>query len=157
MCIRDSLGYRLTTQGIQATDEKIDAIMKFPTPRNQKQLKGFLGLTNFYNRFTDKYAETTKPLLELLRKGHKFTWTPELNECFQQVKELFVETVILKFPRINQRYYMPVSYTHLDVYKRQVQHRDEPSFILIIYSSTKDISLQLILKIQFTLLSKRNS
>ena len=74
------LGYRLTTQGIQATDEKIDAIMKFPTPRNQKQLKGFLGLTNFYNRFTDKYAETTRPLLELLKKGHKFPWTPELNK-----------------------------------------------------------------------------
>lgn len=40
------LGYRLTTQGIRAMDEKIEAITKFPTPRNQKQLKGFLGLTN---------------------------------------------------------------------------------------------------------------
>ena len=100
------LGYRLTTQGIQATEDKISAIMKFPTPKNQKQLKGFLGLTNFYNRFMDKYAETTQPLLELLKKGCKFIWTPELNNCFQQVKELFIETVILKFPRVNQRYYM---------------------------------------------------
>ena len=36
------LGYRLTTNGILATDEKIAAIRNFPTPQNQKQLKGFL-------------------------------------------------------------------------------------------------------------------
>ena len=60
------LGYQLTTRGIQATDEKIKAIMDFPKPKNQKQLKGFLGPTNFYNRFTSKYAETTQPLHCLL-------------------------------------------------------------------------------------------
>ena len=59
------LGYRLTTNGIHATEEKIAAIRNFLIPRNQKQLKGFLGLTNFYNRFTDKYAQTTQPLLNL--------------------------------------------------------------------------------------------
>ena len=57
------LGYQLTTRGIQATEEKVKAIMEFPKPKNQKQLKGFLGLTNFYNRFTSKYAETTQPCL----------------------------------------------------------------------------------------------
>ena len=42
------LGYQLTTNGIRASEEKVAAIRKFPTPKNQKQLKGFLGLTNFY-------------------------------------------------------------------------------------------------------------
>ena len=86
--------------------------MKFPIPKNQKQLKDFLGLTNFYNRFTDKYAETTQPLLELLKKGCRFIWTPELNNCFQQVKE-------------------SVSYTHLDVYNRQGLIRDRISRISV--------------------------
>ena len=81
------LGYRLTTSRVQATEDKVAAIRNFPIPKNQKQLKGFLGLTNFYNRFTDKYAETTQPLLMLLRKGKKFLWTPELDQCFQEVKK----------------------------------------------------------------------
>ena len=45
--------------------------MKFPMPKNQKQLKGFLGVTNVYNRFTTKYAEATQPLHELLKKGRQ--------------------------------------------------------------------------------------
>ena len=65
------LGYRLTTDGVQATEEKVAAIRNFPVPRNQKQLKGFLGLTNFYNRFTAKYAETIQPLLDLMKKKIK--------------------------------------------------------------------------------------
>ena len=83
------------------------------------RLKGFLGLTNFYNRFTSKYAETTQLLHELLKKDRKFLWTAELEDCFVRVKNLFVDAVLLRFPRPDQRYYIPVSYTHLDVYKRQ--------------------------------------
>ena len=105
------LGYRLTTKGIQATDDKVKAIMDFPAPKNTKQLKGFLGLTNFYNRFTSKYAETTQPLHELLKGGRKFSWTREVNECFQRVKNLFINTVTLRFPRPNQRYYICLLYT----------------------------------------------
>jgi len=51
------LGYRLSTEGIATDPDKVSAIQNFPRPRNQKQLKGFLGLTNFYNRFTSRYAE----------------------------------------------------------------------------------------------------
>ena len=51
------LGYCLMTQGITAAPDKVKAIQEFRRPKNQKQLKGFLGLTNFYNRFTNKYAE----------------------------------------------------------------------------------------------------
>ena len=67
---------------IHISTEKISAIMEFPRPKNPKQLKGFLGLTNFYNKFTSKYAEKTKPLLQLLKKGTKFKWTAELENNF---------------------------------------------------------------------------
>lgn len=100
------LGYCLTTDGIKATPEKVSAILNFPTPKNQKQLKGFLGLTNFYNRFTSKYAEYTQPLLKLLQKGIKFKWTQEIDDQFNTVKQLFVDTVMLKFPRVGRRFYL---------------------------------------------------
>ena len=100
------LGYCLTTNGIKATPDKVAAILKFPTPRNPKQLKGFLGLTNFYNKFTDKYAEYTQPLLKLLQKGNKFQWNSVMAEQFQRVKELFINTVMLKFPIQGKQFYL---------------------------------------------------
>lgn len=80
------------------------AIQNFPRPRNQKKLKEFLGITNFYNRFTSKHAEVTQHLLTLLQKGQWFVQTIELEVCFQHVKKLFIECIILKYPQINKRY-----------------------------------------------------
>ena len=88
------LGYCLTTKGIKPTPDKVSAILNFPSPRNPKQLKGFLGLTNFYNKFTSTYAECTQPLLHLLKKGIKFKWDKTMEEQFQLVKELFIEEYI---------------------------------------------------------------
>ena len=56
------LGYELSTQGISASTEKIAAIMGFPRPKNHKQLKGFLGLTNFYNKYAKKMCIRDSPL-----------------------------------------------------------------------------------------------
>jgi transposase InsO family protein len=100
------LGYCLTTEGIKATPDKVSAIVNFPRPKNPKQLKGFLGLTNFYNRFTKKYAETVQPLLQLLKKGNTFKWNEQLEQQFINVKELFLETVILHHPDPKKQYFL---------------------------------------------------
>lgn len=100
------LGYCLTTEGIKATPDKVAAILNFQSPKNTKQLKGFLGLTNFYNKFTDKYAEYTQPLLKLLQKGTKYKWDQQMEEQFRLVKELFINTVVLKFPIPGRRFYL---------------------------------------------------
>lgn len=59
------LGFRLKKQGIHWYNEKVESITKFPSPKNHKQVKGFSGLTNFFNKFINKYAQLTKPLLHL--------------------------------------------------------------------------------------------
>lgn len=102
----DYLGYVLSTKGISASPDKVAAIQNFPRPKNPKQLKGFLGLTNFYNKFTSRYAEATQPLLQLLKKGNKFKWTAELDQQFNTVKQLFINTVMLRHPDPNKRFYL---------------------------------------------------
>ena len=64
------LGFILTTEGIKPDPEKIQGIMEFPPPKNVKQLRGFLGLINFYSKFSSKHAEETKPLLNLIKKKY---------------------------------------------------------------------------------------
>ena len=101
-----SLGHRISVEGITTDPEKVKAIQEFPTPKNCKQLKSFLGLANYYQRFTSKYAESTVPLLKLLNKGIKWKWTKDHDEALQQLKSPFINTVVLHHPRVGERFYL---------------------------------------------------
>lgn len=44
----DYLGHVISKQGMEMDNSKIEAISKWPTPRNIKELRGFLGLAGYY-------------------------------------------------------------------------------------------------------------
>jgi hypothetical protein len=48
--------------------ERIAAILNYPAPRNQKQLRQLLGICNYHHRFITNYADYVAPLLGLLKK-----------------------------------------------------------------------------------------
>lgn len=101
------LGFRLTKQGIHRYSEKVEVITKFPSPRNHKQVKGFLGLTNFNNKFINKYTQLTKPLLHLTSKKNKFLWTEVEETAFKQLKEAFLNENFLEYPDPTKEYILP--------------------------------------------------
>lgn len=129
------LGFRISTAGITTDEEKIAAITNFPRPKNQRQLKSFLGLTNFYNRFSDKYAECTQPLLELLKKERKFRWTPELDQHFSNIKRLFVDTVVLKYPDTSKKYYLQTDASKYALGGQLYQYDDDNNIAVVAYTS----------------------
>ena len=98
------LGFILTIQGIKPDPEKIQGIMEFPIPKNTKQLRGFLGLVNFYSKFSSKHAAETVPLLQLIKKGTTWKWDEEKQRSFDRIKQLFCESVILYFPDPKKEY-----------------------------------------------------
>lgn len=93
------LGHILSGQGIRPEENKISGIKNFPRPRNLKQLRGFLGLGQYYAKFCPEYATHTVPLLELLRGNpKKWYWTERQEKAFLKVKEAFSEKVTLTYP-----------------------------------------------------------
>lgn len=70
------LGHIVTDQGVKPNPDKIIAIQKWPIPRNQKELKGFLGILGYYRRFVRDFAKITKPLTAQLRKGESVEHSP---------------------------------------------------------------------------------
>lgn len=44
----DFLGHHVNDQGIAPLEEKVTAVQEYPRPNTLSQLRGFLGLVNFY-------------------------------------------------------------------------------------------------------------
>lgn len=63
------LGHRVYAQGLHPTGTKVKAIDEAPEPRNVTELKAYLGLLNYYNKFLPNLATLLlAPLYLLLRK-----------------------------------------------------------------------------------------
>ena len=60
------LGHKISANGIEPLPNKVQAIKDFPTPKNMKQLRQFLGMVNFYRRFIPKCANLLAPLTKIL-------------------------------------------------------------------------------------------
>ena len=86
----DYLGHIIDEEGIHPTDEKVTAIMDAPQPSNVSELKSYLGLLNYYNRFLENLSTLLHPLHELLRADHSWKWTAECEEAFCNSKTLLL-------------------------------------------------------------------
>ena len=54
-------GHKLTPDGLKADESKIEAIVKMCPPKNEKDLKSFLGMVNYLGRYTPALAELRPP------------------------------------------------------------------------------------------------
>ena len=81
----------VSKQGIQAEPEKTSAMTSFPVPSDIKELRQFLGLTNYYRRFIKGYSSIAEPLHKLTRKtAGGYMWNTECQNAFEHLKQLLV-------------------------------------------------------------------
>lgn len=96
------LGYRITKSGTKPLDAKVQAIKDFPPPINVRQLRGFLGMVNFYRRFLPHAAEIQAPLHALLTgsvKGSQpISLTGDKLAAFEACKESLTQAALLAHP-----------------------------------------------------------
>ena len=81
------LGYLITREGLKPQQEKVNAIVNMAMPKTVKQLRGFVGLVNFYRDLWKKRAHWLAPLTDLITK-HKgaVKWNTRAKEAFEKVK-----------------------------------------------------------------------
>ena len=89
------LGHHIDEKGLHGTDEKLQAIVQAPPPKNVQELRSFLGLINYYERFIPNSADILHPLNKLLHRNAKWVWSKEWSESFKLAKEKLVSTEVL--------------------------------------------------------------
>lgn len=98
------LGHIISKDEIEVNPEKIAVVKFFPKPKNQKQVRSFLGLCNYYRRFILGYSKITNPLNQLLHKNKPFKWTSECTTAFEKLKDALFSPPILALPDTNRIY-----------------------------------------------------
>ena len=81
-------GHIISDKGIRPDDEKYAAIKRFPSPKDVKDLRSFLGLATQLGSFIPDLAHITNELRPLLKKGIAWQWTEDTEEHFVKAKNL---------------------------------------------------------------------
>ncbi|KAH8404338.1 hypothetical protein KR215_000818 [Drosophila sulfurigaster] len=76
---------------------KVQAVSEFPVPQSRRQLRRFLGMTGWYQRFIPQYSTVIFALTELL-KGKKFEWNEEAQHAFEAIKHRLCAAPFLRHP-----------------------------------------------------------
>ena len=76
-------------RGLQEDPRKVMAIVDWPFPRNQKDLRKWLGLSNYLHKYSYIYADMARPLSNLLKKDFKWCRTSTEAEDFKGVKRAY--------------------------------------------------------------------
>jgi hypothetical protein len=69
--------------------------MEWPVPKNAHEVRSFMGLAGYYQRFLEGFSKIAKPITTLQRKGVRYELTEEFDSAFIKMKILLTSAPIL--------------------------------------------------------------
>ena len=91
------MGHRISDTGISPSQAKLNAVSSFRSPSTESEVRSFLGLANYLNKFIPNLATIAEPLRNLTKKETKFEWTAEHERAFQAIKTKLAAATSLGF------------------------------------------------------------
>ena len=102
------LGYKIGQGQVLPPTAKVDAILKFPTPSNKREIQRYLGMIGYYRRFIVNFSDMTAPLTDLLKKDLKFKWSSKCEEAFNATKNVLSTYPVLRAPNYERTFSLAV-------------------------------------------------
>lgn len=102
------LGHYVGVNGLRIMEDKLQAVTDWPTPRNVRDVRAFLGLAGFYRRFIRDFSRIALPLTALTRTvtGSGFAWGAQQQSAFVELKQALQSAPILILPNPELPYVM---------------------------------------------------
>lgn len=102
------LGHIIGQEGIKVDPAKTQVVKDWPTPSSVKDIRSFLGLSNYFRKFVQGYSTLVEPLTALTRKEliwNNQTWDTKCEQAFQGVKTALTNAPTLIMPNLAQGNY----------------------------------------------------
>jgi hypothetical protein len=106
------LGYWITREGIQPLASKVQAMMNIKAPTSKKELRGFIGLVNYYRDMWVRRSHILAPLAKLTSKTVKWHWGPTEQKAFNQMKKVISREVLLSYPDFRSKFVIHTDASH---------------------------------------------
>jgi hypothetical protein len=92
------LGHLISKGAIFVDPRKVQDVLSWKAPASVSDIRSFLGLGGYYQRFIEGFLKISKPMTELLEKDKQFEWTPASEASFQELKKRLTTTLVLMMP-----------------------------------------------------------
>ncbi|GJZ17275.1 putative reverse transcriptase domain-containing protein [Tanacetum coccineum] len=92
------LGHVIDSKGIHVDPAKIESIKDWASPKTPTEIRQFLGLAGYYQRFIEGFSKIAKSMTKLTQKKVKFDWGDKQEAAFQLLKQKLCSAPILALP-----------------------------------------------------------
>jgi hypothetical protein len=90
----------ISSEGIVVDPSKVRDVLDWKPPKSMRQVRSFLGLAGYYQRFILNFSKISKPITKLLKKGNKYIWIKDCDEAFKTLKKSLTTSPVLAQPDI---------------------------------------------------------
>ncbi|GJW47268.1 putative reverse transcriptase domain-containing protein [Tanacetum coccineum] len=91
----DAIWHMSNSQGFHVDSAKIEAVKNWASPTTPTDVRQFLELVGYCQRFIKDFSKIAKSLTELTQKNKKYIWGENQESAFQLLKQKLCEAPIL--------------------------------------------------------------
>ncbi|GJT58270.1 putative reverse transcriptase domain-containing protein [Tanacetum coccineum] len=99
-------------QGLHVDPAKIEAVTNWTSPTTPIEIRQFLGLAGYYQRFIKDFSKIAKSLTKLTQKNKKYIWGEDQESDFQLLKQKLCKAPILALPEGNDDFVVYCDASH---------------------------------------------
>nr|GEV15629.1 reverse transcriptase domain-containing protein [Tanacetum cinerariifolium] len=114
------LDHVIDSRGIHVDPTKIESIKDWASPKTPIEIRQFLGLAGYYQRFIEGFSKIAKSMKKLTQKGIGFDWGKKEEDAFQLIKQKLCSAPILDLPEGSEDFVVYCDASHKGLGKENV-------------------------------------
>lgn len=95
--------------------DKVLAVLHYPSPTTVKQLQAFLGLAGCYQSFIPQFSLIAHLLTSPLKKDAPCQWTNHQEDAFGKLKDLLAHNAVVNLPDLNQPFVVKMDASGIEI------------------------------------------